>query len=113
VVLRSGLRFGGAGPFGPVFFAVSKKGSSPGLDRTMASLVYTTTQSSSSYGERPATRTRRLAEAIYGQPEVLDVLREHPASGTAGIVTVKALRKEIKALEEAGDMFGAYRSDCR
>ena len=29
-------------------------------------LVYTTTQGSGGYGERPATRTKRLAEAIYG-----------------------------------------------
>jgi hypothetical protein len=70
--------------------------------------VYVTTQGSGGYGERPATRAKRLAEVIYGQPEVLDALREHPASGTAGIVTVKALRKEMKALEEAGDMFSAY-----
>ena len=73
--------------------------------------VYVTTQGSGGYGERPATRAKRLAEAIYGQPEVLDALREHPASGTAGIVTVKALRKEMKALEEAGDMFSAYQVD--
>jgi hypothetical protein len=70
--------------------------------------VYVTTQGSGGYGERPATRAKRLAEVIYGQPEVLDALREHPASGTAGIVTVKALRKEMRALEEAGDMFSAY-----
>ena len=35
-----------------------------------------------------------------------------PASNTVGIVTVKALRKEMKALEEAGDMFIAYQVDC-
>jgi hypothetical protein len=73
--------------------------------------VYVTTQGSGGYGDRPATRAKRLAEAIFGQPEVLDALREHPASGTAGIVTVKALRKEMKALEEAGDMFSAYQVD--
>jgi hypothetical protein len=73
--------------------------------------VYVTTQGSGGYGERPATRAKRLAEAIYGQPEVLDALREHPASGSAGIVTVKALRKEMKVLEEAGDMFSAYQVD--
>src|SRR5258706_5824922 len=73
--------------------------------------VYVTTQGSSGYGDRPATRAKRLAEAIFGQPEVLDALREHPASGTAGIVTVKVLRKEMKALEEAGDMFSAYQVD--
>jgi len=73
--------------------------------------VYATTQGSGGYGERPATRARRLAEAIYGQPEVLDALREHPASGAAGVVTVKALRKEMKALAEAGDMFSAYEVD--
>jgi hypothetical protein len=73
--------------------------------------VYVTTQGSGGYGERPATRAKRLAEAIYGQSEVLDALREHPASGAAGIVTVKALRKEMKALEEAGDMFSAYQVD--
>jgi hypothetical protein len=73
--------------------------------------VYVTTQGSGGYGERPATRAKRLAEAIYGQVEVLDALRDHPASGTAGIVTVKALRKEIKALEQAGEMFSAYRVD--
>ncbi len=73
--------------------------------------VYVTTQGSGGYGERPTTRAKRLAEAIYGQPEVLEALREHPASGTAGIVTVKALRKEMKALEEAGEMFSAYRVD--
>jgi hypothetical protein len=73
--------------------------------------VYTTTQGSGGYGERPATRAKRLAEAIYGQPEVIDALREHPASGRTGIVTVKALRKEMKALEEAGEMFSAYQFD--
>jgi hypothetical protein len=73
--------------------------------------VYTTTQGSGGYGERPATRTKRLAEAIYGQPEVLNALREHPASGAAGIVTVKTLRREMKSLEEAGDMFSAYHVD--
>jgi hypothetical protein len=73
--------------------------------------VYTTTQGSGGYGERPATRAKRLAEAIYGQPEVLDALRQHPASSAAGIVTVKALRKEMKALEEAGEMFGGYKVD--
>jgi len=46
--------------------------------------VYVTTQGSGGYGERPATRAKRLAEAIYGQPEVLDALREHPTSGAAG-----------------------------
>jgi len=74
-------------------------------------LVYATTQGSGGYGERPATRAKRLAEAIYGQPEVLDALRERPASGAVGIVTVKGLRKEMKSLEEAGDMFSAYRVD--
>lgn len=64
--------------------------------------VYTTTQGSGGYGER-------LAEAIYGQPEVLDALREHPTSSTSGIITIKALRKEMKALEEAGEMFGGYK----
>lgn len=73
--------------------------------------VYVTTQGSGGYGERPATRAKRLAEVIYGQPEVLDALREHTTSGTAGIVTVKDLRKEMKALEEAGDMFSAYQVD--
>jgi hypothetical protein len=29
-------------------------------------LVYATTQGSGGYGERPATRAKRLAEAIYG-----------------------------------------------
>jgi hypothetical protein len=70
--------------------------------------VYVTTQGSGGYGERPATRAKRLADAIFGQPEVLDAVREHPASGAAGIATIKALRKEMKALEEAGDMFSAY-----
>jgi hypothetical protein len=70
--------------------------------------VYITTQGSSGYRERPTTRAKRLVEAIYGQPEVLDVLWEHPASSTVGIVTIKALRKEMKALEEAGEMFSAY-----
>jgi hypothetical protein len=73
--------------------------------------VYTTTQGFGGYGERPATRARRLAEAIYGQPEVIDALREHPASSATGIVTVKALKKEMKALEEAGEMFGGYKVD--
>ena len=36
--------------------------------------VYVTTQGSGGYGERPATRAKRLAEAIYGQPEVLEAL---------------------------------------
>jgi hypothetical protein len=71
--------------------------------------AYATTQGSSGYGERPATRAKRLVEAIYGQLEVLDALRQHPASSAAGIVTVKALRKEMKALEEAGEMFGGYK----
>ena len=75
--------------------------------------VYIITQGSSGYRERPTTRAKRLAEAIYSQPEVLEVLREHPASSTAGIVTVKALRKEIKVLEEAGEMFSTYQVDCR
>lgn len=57
--------------------------------------VYVTSQGSGDYGERPATRAKRFSEAIYGQPEVLDTLREYPASGTAIIVTVKALRKEL------------------
>jgi hypothetical protein len=70
--------------------------------------VYVTTQGDDGYGDRPATRAKRLAEAIYGQPQVVDALREHPASGAAGVVTVKSLRKEMKALEEAGDMFGTY-----
>ncbi|KAH7112393.1 hypothetical protein EDB81DRAFT_827897, partial [Dactylonectria macrodidyma] len=73
--------------------------------------VYVTTQGDDGYGDRPATRAKRLADAIYTQPEVLEALREHPASGMAGIASVKALRKEMKALEEAGDMFGAYRVD--
>ena len=66
--------------------------------------VYAISQGSGGYGERPATRAKRLGEAIYGQPEVLDTLREYPASSTAGIVTAKALRKEMKALEGAGDI---------
>jgi hypothetical protein len=73
--------------------------------------VYVTTQGSDGYGDRPATRAKRLADAIYTQPEVLEALRQHRASGSAGIVTVKALRKEMKALEEAGEMFSAYRVD--
>ena len=73
--------------------------------------VYVTTQGDDGYGDRPATRAKRLADAIYTQPEVLEALRQHPASGSAGIVTVKALRKEMKALEEAGDMFSAYQVD--
>jgi hypothetical protein len=75
--------------------------------------VYITTQGSGGYRERPATYAKQLAEAIYGQPEVLDMLQEHPVSGTAGIVTVKALRKEIKVLEEARDMFSTYQVDRR
>jgi hypothetical protein len=73
--------------------------------------VYVTTQGDDGYGDRPATRAKRLADAIYTQPEVLEALRQHPTSGSAGIVTVKALRKEMKALEEAGEMFSAYRVD--
>jgi hypothetical protein len=73
--------------------------------------VYVTTQGDDGYGDRPATRAKRLADAIYTQPEVLEALRQHPASGSSGVVTVKALRKEMKALEEAGEMFGAYRVD--
>jgi hypothetical protein len=34
----TGPQSGGAGPYGPIFFVVSKKGSGPGPDRTMASL---------------------------------------------------------------------------
>lgn len=74
-------------------------------------LVYATTQGSGGYGERPARRAKRLAEAIYGQPEVSEALREHPTSGATGIVTVKALRKEMNALEEAGGMFCSYNAD--
>ncbi|KAH6985217.1 hypothetical protein EDB80DRAFT_823041 [Ilyonectria destructans] len=74
-------------------------------------LVYATTQGSGGYGERPATRAKRLAEAMYGQPEVLDALRGHPTSSATGIVTVKALRKEMKELEETGGMFSAYQVD--
>jgi hypothetical protein len=33
------------------------------------------------------------------------MLREYPVSGIAGIITIKAFKKEMKALEEAGDMF--------
>jgi hypothetical protein len=73
--------------------------------------VYVTTQGDDGYGDRPATRAKRLADAIYTQPEVLEALRQHPASGSSGIVTVKALRKDMKELEEAGDMFSAYRVD--
>jgi hypothetical protein len=73
--------------------------------------VYTTTQGSGGYGERPATCAKRLADAIYGQPEVLDALWQHPISSAIGIVTVKALRKEMKVLEEAGEMFGGYQVD--
>ena len=73
--------------------------------------VYVTTQGDDGYGDRPATRAKRLAHAIYTQPEVLEALRQHPASGSPGIVTVKTLRKEMKALEEAGDMFSAYQVD--
>ncbi|KAH8585508.1 hypothetical protein B0O99DRAFT_603245 [Bisporella sp. PMI_857] len=80
---------------------------------TASVAVYVTTQGSGGYGERPTTCAKRLAEAIYGQPEVLDALQRHPASGTAGIVTVKTLRKEMKALEAAGDMFSAYQVDRR
>ncbi|KJK86218.1 hypothetical protein H633G_09939 [Metarhizium anisopliae BRIP 53284] len=72
---------------------------------------YATTQGSGGYGERPARRAKRLAEAIYGQPEVSEALREHPTSGAIGIVTVKALRKEMNALEEAGGMFCSYNAD--
>ena len=36
--IGTGPQFGGAEPYGPVFFTVSKKGSCPGLDRTVASL---------------------------------------------------------------------------
>jgi hypothetical protein len=75
--------------------------------------VYVTTQGSDGYRERPAMCAKRLADAIYGQPEVLDTLWEHPASGTAGIVTVKALRKEMKTLEEVRDMFSVYQVDHR
>ena len=60
---------------------------------------------------RLATRAKRLAESIYSQPDVLEALQEHPASGAAGIITVKGLRKEMKALEEAGSMFSAYQVD--
>src|SRR5437667_8913298 len=67
--------------------------------------IYATTEGSGGLGERPATRVKRLADAIYGQPEILDALREHPASGAAGIVTVRALRKEMEALELAGEIF--------
>lgn len=63
------------------------------------------------YGKRPATYAKQLADAIYGQPEVLDALRQHPASSAAGIITVKALRKEMKALEEASEMFGGCKVD--
>jgi len=35
----TGPQSGGAGPYGPVFFAVSKKGCGPGPDRTVASLI--------------------------------------------------------------------------
>jgi hypothetical protein len=73
--------------------------------------VYITTQGDDGYRDRPATRAKRLADAIYTQPEVLEALQQHPASGSAGIITVKALRKEMKALEEAGDTFGAYQVD--
>ncbi|KAJ4189476.1 hypothetical protein NW759_016766 [Fusarium solani] len=71
--------------------------------------VYVTTQGDDGYGDQPATRAKQLAEAIYSQPQVVDALREHPASGAAEVVTVKSLRKEMKALEEAGDMFDTYR----
>jgi hypothetical protein len=73
--------------------------------------VYVTTQGGDGYGDKPATRAKRLADAIYTQPEVLDALRENPGSGSTGNFNMKALRKEMKALEEAGDMFGAYRVD--
>ncbi|KAF1807932.1 hypothetical protein P152DRAFT_500692 [Eremomyces bilateralis CBS 781.70] len=73
--------------------------------------VYVTTQGDDGYGDRPATRAKRLADAIYTQPEVLEAIRQHPASSVGGIVTVKALRKEMKALEEAGGMFSAYQVD--
>jgi hypothetical protein len=74
--------------------------------------VYVTTQGDDGYGDRPTIRAKRLADAIYTRPEVLEALRQHPASGSLGIVTVKPLRKEMKELEEAGDMFSAYRVDC-
>jgi len=65
--------------------------------------VYVTTQGDNGYVDRPATGAKRLVDAIYAQPEVLEALRQHPASGSAGIVTAKALRKEMKALEETGE----------
>ena len=73
--------------------------------------IYATTHGSGGLRGRPATRVKRLADAIYGQPEILDALREHPASGAAGIVTVRALRKEMEALELAGEIFGTYQVD--
>ncbi|KAH7119247.1 hypothetical protein EDB81DRAFT_815518 [Dactylonectria macrodidyma] len=73
--------------------------------------VYVTTQGGDGYGDRPATRAKRLADAIYTQPEVLEAIRQHPASGAGGIITVKALRKEMEALEVAGGMFSAYKVD--
>ena len=75
--------------------------------------IYATTQGSGDHGERPATRAKRLADAIYGQPEILDALREHPASGAAGIVTVNALRKEMKVLELDGEMFSTYEENLQ
>jgi hypothetical protein len=39
-------------------------------------------------------------------------VREHPAFGAVGIVTLKALRKDMEALEQARDMFSAYQVDC-
>ncbi|KIN06753.1 hypothetical protein OIDMADRAFT_46684 [Oidiodendron maius Zn] len=73
--------------------------------------VYVTTQGSDGYGDRPATRAKRLSDAINTQPEAVETLRQHRASGSLGIVTVKAQRREIKALEVAREMCSAYRVD--
>jgi hypothetical protein len=43
--------------------------------------------------------------------EVFDAVREYSTSGGVGIFTIKASRKEMKALEEAGDLFSAYHID--
>lgn len=71
--------------------------------------IFTTTRGPGIRGERASTRAARFAEAIC-QPEVVDAVADHcPANMAAvGFHHVKTLRREMKILEEAGEMFGAY-----
>jgi hypothetical protein len=74
--------------------------------------AYVTEVADDQYNNSMQTRVKKLNEAIFGQKEVFDIVKDQwKSSSEAGLVSLDQLRKEIDALRSNSTHYGQYEGE--